>query len=453
MASSRLVAETSIFHGGTVVALDGAGTVRRADIRVEDGVLRAIGGPFDEPGAQRVDCTGALVLPGFVQTHVHLSQALFRGLAEEADLLLWLSRKIWPLEAAHDAASLVASARLGLAEMVRTGTTTICDMGAMAHADVLAETVEASGVRAVVSRLLMDQGDGVPAALVEPAERGLADARRLSERFDGAGGGRLRVALAPRFVLSCSRELLAAVAQRSRDTGCLVHTHLNESKNEMAATERALGRGAVPYFDELGLLSERFVAAHGVWLSAEERATLAARGARLTHCPSANLKLASGVCDAKALLDAGITVGLGADGIPCNNRADAFEEMRLAGLLSRYLHGESGLSSERIVRMATIEGARALGLDAITGSIEVGKRADLVVVDATGTGGTVLAGGDLYDALVYQMSAERVRAVCADGRLLFADGELRFAREADVVADAERERASLARRAGIHAAS
>jgi cytosine/adenosine deaminase-related metal-dependent hydrolase len=443
------VAEITIFHGGTIVALDAASTIRRADLLVEDGVLRDIGGPFEKPGAARVDCTDALVLPGFVQAHVHLSQALFRGLAEEADLLRWLERKIWPLEAAHTAESLRASARLGLAEMVRTGTTTICDMGATRHAETLAHTIEESGVRAVVSRLLMDRGDGVPAELIEPASRGLEDARALAQRFDGAAHGRLRFALAPRFVLSCSSDLLRETAALSKERGWLVHTHLNESRREIEATEKTLGQGAVAYFDARELLSERFVAAHGVWLTREERRTLAARRARITHCPSANLKLASGICDTKALLDDGITVALGADGLPCNNRADAFQEMRLAGLLSRLQHGEQALASERIVRMATVEGAHGLGLAERTGSIEAGKRADLVVIDATGTSGSLLEGTNLYDAIVYQMSAERVRAVAVDGRVLYERGRLRFAEEAEIVAQAAEERVALVRRGGL----
>jgi 5-methylthioadenosine/S-adenosylhomocysteine deaminase len=443
------VAEITVFHGGTIVALDEASTVRRADVLVEDGVIRDLGGPFDSQGAARVDCTGSLVLPGFVQAHAHLSQALFRGLAEEADLLHWLEQKIWPLEAAHTADSLLASARLGLAEMIRTGTTTVCDMGAMRDADLLAQVVEESGVRAVVSRLLMDQGEGVPPALIEPAARGLADAQALARRFDGAAQGRLRFALAPRFVLSCSGDLLRQAAVQSAERGWLVHTHLNESRREIAATLKALGRGAVQHFDELGLLSPRFVAAHGVWLTPEERRTLADRRARITHCPSANLKLASGVCDTLALLDAGVTVALGADGLPCNNRADQFCEMRLAALLSRLQHGDGALASERIVRMATVEGARALGLAERTGSIEAGKRADLVVLDTTGTGGSILEGAGVYDAIVYQMSAERVRAVAVDGRLLYERGRLLFADEAEIVRKAAEERTALVRRAGL----
>jgi len=199
----------------------------------------------------------------------------------------------------------------------------------------------------------------------------------------------------------------------------------------------------------MGLLSERFVAAHGVWFTVEERELLAERKARITHCPSANLKLGSGVCDTRALLDEGVTVALGADGLPCNNRADTFEEMRLAGLLSRLLHKGKALTSESVVRMATIEGARALGFGDRTGSIEVGKRADLVVLDATGTSGSVLEGTSVYDAVVYQMNAEHVRSVSVDGKRLYERGRLLFADESEIVARAQSERAALLRRAAL----
>lgn len=430
-----------------LVTLDASSTIRQGDLLIEDGRIAALGGPFD--GAERVDCAGALVVPGFVQAHVHLCQALFRGLAEETDLLVWLERKIWPLEAAHTSRSLAASARLGLLEAVRAGTTTVCDMGSVRHADALAEVVRESGVRAVVSKLLMDVGNGVPAALLEAPEEGLAGARTLFERYQGAGDGRLSVALAPRFVLSASRELLEGVARASQDWGALVHTHLNESRLEVESTERALGRSTVSYFDEIGLLSERLVAAHGVWFAEGERERLAARGAGIVHCPSANLKLGSGLCDVRALRDAGVTVALGADGLPCNNRSDPFAEMRLAGLVSRALRGNEALTAEEVVRMATIEGARALGLEAEIGSLEVGKRADLVVIDTTGSEGELLVGTEPYAAIVYQMSAQRVRAVAVDGRLLWEAGKPRFADEEEVLAEARSERAALVKRAGL----
>ena len=407
-------------QNGTLVTMDAGDTVRRADLLVEDGRIAAIGGPFED--AESVDCSGRLVLPGFVQTHIHLAQAGFRGLAEEVDLLVWLRDKIWPFEAAHTPDTLADSARLGVAELLRTGTTTICDMGSVGHPEVIAEVVQETGLRAVVSKLLMDAQEGAPEALLEKREAGIAGARELFARYDGGASGRLRVALAPRFILSCSRSLLEDVALVAAELDTLVHTHLNESQSELEAVTERIGYGAVEYLDRLGLLNERLVAAHGVWFQDEEVQLLAERGVRITHCPSANLKLASGICDAQRLRSAGIRVGLGADGMPCNNRADVFEEMRLAGLLSRNLRGGEALTAREIVRMATIDGARVLDWDDEIGSLEVGKQADLVVLEASDTAGRILPGADLFDALVYQYSAQQVRSVYVDGERRYQTG-------------------------------
>jgi 5-methylthioadenosine/S-adenosylhomocysteine deaminase len=295
----------------------------------------------------------------------------------------------------------------------------------------------------------MDAQPGAPEALHETPEAGMAAAARLYERFHGAARGRLHVAVAPRFVLSCSRELFEEVAAFSRERSTLIHTHINESRREVETTQKLLGRPAVAYFDSLGLLSERFVAAHGVWFHDGEREVLGERGAHIVHCPAANLKLGSGVCDVRALRDAGVGVALGADGTPCNNRADNFAEMRLAGLLSRSLRAAEALSAEEVVRMATLEGARALGLERETGSLETGKRADLVVLDAGGASGALLPGSDPYDAVVYQYSAAQVRTVAVDGELLLHEGRVLQYEEETVVRSAETERASLIRRAGV----
>jgi cytosine/adenosine deaminase-related metal-dependent hydrolase len=440
------VTDRTAFAGGTLLTLDAESSVRRADLLVEDGCIVDIGGPY--PDAEQIDCENTLVLPGFVQAHVHLCQALFRGLAEETDLLTWLERKIWPLEAAHTPESLAVSTRLGLIEMLMSGTTTLCDMGSVPHADALAEVVEESGVRAVVSKLLMDMQEGAPPGLLEDPEHGMRDAEKLFDRFDGAGNGRLRFAVAPRFVLSCSKDLFQRVARFSQERNALVHTHINESRREVESTEKLLGQPTVSYFDALGLLNERLVAAHGLWFTEAERALLGERRAHIVHCPGANLKLASGVCDVRALRDAGVVVALGADGLPCNNRADNFAEMRLAGLLSRNLSSEESLSAEEVVRMATIEGARALGLDHQVGSLETGKRADLVVLDTAGSSGALLAHTDPYEAIVYQYSAEQVRTVAVDGKLLVEAGRVLGFDEEAVVRSAETERRELLKRAG-----
>jgi 5-methylthioadenosine/S-adenosylhomocysteine deaminase len=451
VARSALAMSTSLaLVRATLVTMDPARRIVEGDLLVEGGRIAGIGGPFPDADTT-IDAAGTLVVPGFVQAHVHLCQALFKGLAEETDLLFWLREKIWPLEAAHDTESIVASARLGLAEAIRNGTTTLFDMGTVRHTDGVAEAAVESGIRVVVGKALMDQGAGVPANLRDDTRTALAGAEAIVRRWHGAEDGRIRANLAPRFVLSCSRPLWEGVAALAEAHDVSIHTHLNESPGEVAEIESAIGAATVAWFDELGILSPRFVGAHGVWFSDAERALLAARGARIAHCPSANFKLASGACDVRALADAGVVVGLGADGAPCNNRIDPFAEMRLAGLVSRWLRKDRALSAADVVALATIDGARALRWDDEIGSLEVGKSADFVVVEQSGAAEAPLAGTDPYTALVYHSSAAAVRTVVCRGQVVSHRGRVRAWDDDAIVADAERRRVEVVRRAGLDA--
>ncbi len=443
-----------VFTGATIVTMDRARTIVRGDLLIQGGIIAGVGGPFAEttsPDATVIDASGTLIVPGFVQTHAHLCQALFRGLAEEADLLDWLRGKIWPLEAAHDPVSLAASARLGLAEAIKNGTTTLFDMGTVHHTDAIGAVAVESGIRVVVGKALMDQGDGVPAGLRDATSAALAGAEAVIERWHGAGDGRVTANLSPRFILSCSRTLWEGVGRLAEAHDVSIHTHLNESPGEVTAIEHAVGSGAVAYFDALGLLSDRFVGAHGVWFDAAERALLAERGARVTHCPSANFKLAAGACDVRALQDAGVIVGLGADGAPCNNRIDPFAEMRLAGLVSRWVSKDRALSAADIVALATIDGARALRMDDRIGSVETGKAADFVIVEQSGTADAALAGTDPYTALVYQTSAAAVRTVVCAGQVVSHRGRVRAWDGDELVVEADARRIEAVRRAGLEA--
>src|SRR5689334_1381802 len=264
-----------LIHGGTLVCMDAARRVLKGDLLVVDGRIAAIGDAVplalrSLPGGrapESFDAHGALVLPGFVHAHLHLVQTLFRGLAEQSDLLTWLRQAIWPLEAAHTEASIAASVRLGACELIAGGVTCVNDMGTVHHADVLCETLAATGLRGVAGPALMDQGEQVPARLLEGAERALERALALARRHQS---GRLRVSLAPRFILSCSERLWRDVTDASREQGLVVHTHLAESPTEGGEVKGAVGSHAAPYFAAHGVLSPRFVGAHGVWLDDAE---------------------------------------------------------------------------------------------------------------------------------------------------------------------------------------
>ena len=439
--------------------MDAAGTVARGDLLVEDGVIAALGeavapalaasprGRADES----FDAGGGFVLPGLVHGHLHLCQTLFRGLAEQSDLLRWLRESIWPLEAAHTEASIAASVRLGLAELIAGGVTCVNDMGTVHHTEAIGAVLEAAGVRAVFGKALMDQGDGVPRGLLETRKEALERALALARRYHGAGNGRLSVSLAPRFILSCSEGLWRDVSGAARERGLIVHTHLAESPGEGREVEAAVGSTAARYFAAHDVLGGRFVGAHGVWLEEDELGLIARAGGALVHCPGANLKLGAGFAPVRRWKQAGVRCGIGSDGAACNNRLDTFHEMSLAAGVARALDPERPLSAREVLSLATCDGARALGLGDVTGSIEAGKQADVIVVDGSALHHEPHAERDPYVTLVHAARAADVRLTMVAGRALYRDGAWATLDAARAVADARAEARGLLRRAGTAA--
>jgi 5-methylthioadenosine/S-adenosylhomocysteine deaminase len=439
----------TLFRGGVVVTCDPELRVLSADVRVSGSRIEAIV-PRGQglPGiACVVDASGCAVIPGFVQAHVHLCQTLFRGMADDMPLLEWLTRRIWPLEAAHTEASLGASAELGLAEMIRAGTTTILDMGTVHHHDAVMAACLASGIRAVSGKAMMDMGDGVPKGLRESTRDSLRESERLCSDWTGKGNGRLAYAFAPRFVLSCSEALVRGAAERARAMGALVHTHAAEHPSEREAVRHKLGDDDVAILRHWGVAGTRAVLAHGVQLTDDEARRMATEGTRVVHCPSANLKLGSGIARIADLDAAGVALALGADGAPCNNNLDPWTELRHAALLSKVRSGTRSLPAERAFRLATIDGAKALGLGDVTGSIEVGKRADLAVVRLDGVHAE--PGADVFSKLVYACSARDVAHVFVDGEPLVRGGELTRMDATRVAARARELARGVLGRAGI----
>ena len=408
---------TILVRGGTLLPMDGGPRAIRGDLLIEERRIAGIGEVTAPADAEVIDASGAYVMPGLVQTHVHLVQTIFRGLAEDLSLLDWLGTRVWPLEAAHDEASLRASARLGILELLLTGTTTILDMGTTHGGDAVMDEIARSGIRARAGQAMMDTGEGVPKDLLETTRASLDAASALIAAWDGHDDGRIRYAYAPRFALTCTRELLEAVAALSRSGGHLIHTHSNENVSERALIESATGRAPAAYLVETGIASDRAVLAHGVHLDADEIRALRGVGASIAHCPSSNLKLASGIADVVGLRAAGITVGVGADGAACNNRLDGFEELRLAALLARARHGPDALGAWDVLRMGTIDGARALHAEQEIGSLAADRRADVLVLD----GDALAPGGDPATRIVFGGGSRAVRDVIVEGRILVRD--------------------------------
>ena len=371
-----------IVRGATILTMNDAFDVIEGDVLVRDGRLAAIGSiPSDAKADRELHARGAWLLPGFIQTHIHLCQTLFRGYADDLALLDWLKTRVWPMEAAHTPASLAAAARQAASELLLGGTTTALTMETVHDTDAVFEAVEPMGLRAVVGKCMMDADSAVPARLLEKTQRSIDDSVAIAHRWHGRAGGRLRAAFAPRFAVSCSRELLEAVAVLSLDHGLVVHTHASENQDEVALIRERTGRSNIDYLTQTGLASHRLCLAHCVWVDEHEQALMAERDVKVLHCPGSNLKLGSGLAPVVEMRAKGISVSLGADGAACNNHLDMFEEMRLAAVLQAVRLAPGALTARDALWMATREGARALGLQKDIGSIEPGKRADFILID------------------------------------------------------------------------
>jgi cytosine/adenosine deaminase-related metal-dependent hydrolase len=293
----------------------------------------------------------------------------------------------------------------------------------------------------------MDVGEGVPARLHQPLREGLDESLAIVRRWHGAADGRLRAALAPRFALSCSPELLRQTAHASATHDLLVHTHASEQREEVDLVRARTGFDNIEYFDTLGLATRRLCVAHCVWVSDREQALLAEREAKVLHCPTSNLKLGSGVAPVAERRARGVSVSLGADGGACANTLDMFQEMRLASGLQAMRRGPGAVTARDALWMATREGARALGLEADLGSIEVGKRADLIVLGRRAP--HQRPAHDPFSTVVHASRPSDVRATIVDGRVVARDGQLAWADLGDVAAAAAQARQILRDRAGI----
>ncbi len=438
-----------LIRGGTLVTMDAERRVIEGDILLEHDRIAAFGRRIAVPPMTRViDARGCAVLPGLVQSHVHLCQALLRGMADELPLMRWLRERIWPLEGAHDARSMAASARLGLTELLLGGTTSILDMGSVQHQDAVFRAMRESGIRGISGKAMMDAGAGIPKGLRESKSASLRESLALFERWNGADGNRIGYAFAPRFILSCSEQLLREVARLATQHSARIHSHVAEHRGEKEEVRAALGADDVDVLASFGIAGPHVILAHGVQLTRAQMSRMAKQGTRVVHCPSANLKLASGIADVVAMREAGIVVGIGADGAPCNNRLDAFTEMRSAALLAKVVREDAAaLPARDVLAMATIEGARVLGLEESIGSLEVGKKADVIVVDIEAP--HTLAGGDAIGRLVHSCTAADVRHVFIDGRWIVRDRTLQTFDVNAVTSAAKREARKLRERAGL----
>lgn len=362
---------------------------------------------------QVIDATDQFVTPGLIQNHVHLVQMLARGYADDMKLLDWLKKRIWPMESHHTDSTIAASADIGLFEMQLLGTTTILDMGTTHRHDVIFEQVEKSGMRYIGGKCLMDLKE-FSGPLFEPMEKGLRQTEQLIKKWHKKTS-LLEYAICPRFAVSCSNQLLLACNDLQKQYEVYTHTHASESLEEIAIIQNRTGKKNVEYLASLGLLNPKTVIVHGVHLTKKEQNLLHKYKAPLVHCPSSNLKLASGIAPIE-IYSGRITLGLGADGAPCNNTMDPFIEMRLSALLQKPKFGPEAFPAIKALELATCEGAKVIGKQEQIGSLEVGKLADIITIDRSHP--SVCTIQDPYSAIVYSASGRDVKNVIIDGQIV-----------------------------------
>ncbi|MGM0883025.1 MAG: 5'-deoxyadenosine deaminase [Bacillota bacterium] len=438
---------TILIRNAVVMTMNEQDHIFTGDVLIENNRIKQMGERVDAGGVDRIiDAAGKVLLPGFVQTHIHLCQTLFRGRADDLSLIEWLKERIWPLEAAHSEDSVYYSAMLGIGELIRSGTTTILDMETVHYTESAFQAIKESGIRALSGKVMMDHGSEVPLALQENTERSLQDSVDLLEKWHGAGNGRIQYAFCPRFVVSCTEELLIGVRDLSAEYGVMVHTHASENLGEIAMVEAERGMRNVVYLDHIGLAKPNLILAHSIWLDDEEKRIIRDRGVKITHCPGSNLKLASGIAEVPLLLEQGIDVGIGADGAPCNNNLDMFQEMRLTAYMQKVKHGPTIMNARTVLRMATMGGARVLGLEQQIGSVEIGKLADLQLLDLEDFHVYPSFDADWYSRVVYAATRGDVDTVIIDGQIVMESKIVKTVDKKIVLKEADRSLRKLIER-------
>lgn len=434
--------------------------IRDGAVLVDDSRISKVGKSSEVRRQSRadleIDAKGMVILPGLIDTHVHLAQAMLRGCADDTSLIDWLQKFVWPLQGNYDAGDGKASAELCMLEMIKSGTTTFLE--SLLHTryglDGIASSLERSGMRGVLSKTVM----GLPGygneksimhqGMIEDPETCLREVESHFRNWDGRANGRVRVWYGARSLGGCSKELYEEIARGAQRLRTGVTIHLSEVQEDVRYAQREFGLLPAEFMDEVGLVGPNIVFAHGVWLSEKEWPILAKKGATVAHCPSSNSKLASGIARIPEMLVAGVNVGLGCDGGPSNNCYDMIREMKAASLLQKArLLDPLAMRAETVLELATVNGARALGLQHEVGSVEVGKKADLILVTFKKPHLTPVFNPASH--LVYSAEGPDVDTVIIDGKVVMEKRNVKTLDEESILKEANQRSERLLQRASI----
>ena len=404
---------------------------KKQSLLIKDDLIAEIADEISEDNIDKIiDAEGKILLPGLINTHTHLSMTLFRGLADDLSLDTWLNDHIWPMEANLNGDYCYIGALLGAVELIKSGTTTFSDM--YFYMEDVARAVEDSGIRAVLSYGMIDFGD---------AERREAEIKENLDLFNSCNGmadGRIKVFFGPHSPYTASEELLIKTRQLADEYNMGIHIHVSETEKEINDSLDEKGLRPFEYLEKIGLLGPDVVAAHCVWLSDKEIDIIKKHDVKVSHNPCSNMKLASGISPVSKLIENDICVSIGTDGASSNNNLDLIEELKTASLLQKVSTLDPKvLSSDEAIEMATIKGAEALGLDSEIGSIEVGKKADIILID-TNAANMVPDSSSLSSNVIYSANGSNVDTTICNGKILMENKKLTVLDEQEIYEKAKK---------------
>lgn len=431
-------------------------------IVIEGDKIKAIGHADDilhhfsaVPHRSILNLNGGILLPGFVNTHVHTSQQLARGIADDVDLITWLHHRIWPYESNmthHD--SYLSTLLCGI-ELIHSGVTCFAEAGGH-HVSGMATAVEQLGLRACLTQSIMDSGEGLPPSWsTHTTDQCIQSQKELYEKHHGTADGRIRIWLGIRQIMNSTDRLLIQTRDLARELNTGIHMHVAEIpyENQVVVDTRKVDHGTVTYLEMIKFLQSNLLAAHSVWVNDNEISYLSEAGVKVSHCPAAAMRML-GFAPIKKMIDAGICVSLGTDGAPSNNRMSIIDEMYLASLINKgrevFTTGTTdptALPAEQVLRMATIDGAKTVLWENEIGSLEVGKKADIIVIDPSSW--TMVPIHDCISSLVYCMRTENIVSVICNGKWIMKDKKILTVDEEEVIKQANQASKELLKRAGV----
>ena len=408
---------TIIFNARILTMNENMEVIKNGSILIEKNCIKEIrDGKIEMPDAEYFDAEGMIVMPGFVNTHTHVPMTMLRGYADDLPLHTWLNDHIFPAEARMVTPENVAVAtRLAFIEMIKSGTTCFNDM--YFFEDIIAAEAKKAGIRAVIGESLID----FPTPSFHTLDEGIARCESLVQQW--YGNDLIHPTVCAHSPYTCSKQTLRKAKDITEKYNIPLHIHVAETRKEVEDVTAQTGASPAEYLYSIGLLDRNVIAAHSVWLNPKEIELYARTHTSVAHCPKSNLKLASGIADTDAYLKAGINVSIGTDGTASNNTLDMVEETRFAALLPKGTrYNPEAVSARTALRMATINGARALGLGHLTGSLETGKRADLIGIHADAS--NMIPVYDEYSAIVYAANSKNIRSSMVNGKWIMRNREV-----------------------------